>query len=84
MGNIVSIVITYYKWGIVLQFESPYSLFKIIISVAHILKLELHFLSIPKFLHILHTSTAFSSPSLQSWDHLLKSIVSKIININLS
>lgn len=41
-----------------------------------------HSLSIPKFLHILQTSPAYLSPSLQSWDYLLKFIVSRITNIN--
>ena len=41
-----------------------------------------HSLSIPKLLHILRTSPAFSSPLLKSWDHLMMAIVSRITNIN--
>ena len=41
-----------------------------------------HSLSIPKLLHILRTSPAFLSPLLESWDHLLESIVSRITNID--
>ena len=40
-----------------------------------------HSFSIPKLLYILRTSPAFSSSSLESWDNLLRSIVSRIINI---
>ena len=41
-----------------------------------------HSFSIPKLLHILRTSPAFASPLLKSWDLLLRSIVSRIINID--
>ena len=41
-----------------------------------------HSFSIPKLLHILRTSPAYSSPFLESWDHLLKSTVSRITNID--
>ena len=40
-----------------------------------------HSFSIPKLLHILRTSPAFSSPFLETWDNLLRSIVSRITNI---
>ena len=40
-----------------------------------------HSFSIPKLLHILRTSPAFSSPFLKTWDNLLRSIVSRITNI---
>ena len=40
-----------------------------------------HSFSIPKLLHTLCTSPAFSSPILNSWDHLMKSIVCRITNI---
>ena len=40
-----------------------------------------HSFSIPKLLHVLCTSPAFQTPLLISWDHLLLSIVSKIMNI---
>ena len=41
-----------------------------------------HSFSIPKLLHTLRTSPAFSSPILNSWDHLMKSIVCRITNID--
>ena len=41
-----------------------------------------HSLSIPKLLHILHTFPGFSSPLLESWDHLMTAIISRITNIN--
>ena len=41
-----------------------------------------HSFSIPKLLHVLRTSPAFKSPLLGTWDHMLRSIVSKITNIN--
>ena len=41
-----------------------------------------HSLSIPKLLNILRTSPAFSSPLLESWDHLMMAIISRITNIN--
>ena len=41
-----------------------------------------HSFSIPKLLHVLHTSPAFQTPLLISWGHLLLSIVSKTMNIN--
>ena len=41
-----------------------------------------HFFSIPKLLHTLQASPAFSSPILNWWDHLMKSIVCRITNIN--
>ena len=41
-----------------------------------------HSFSIPKLLHILCTSRAFTSPLLVSWNNLLMSIVSRITNIN--
>ena len=41
-------------------------------------------LSIPKLLLVLHTTPAFQTPLLIFWDHLLLSIVSKIMNINSS
>ena len=43
-----------------------------------------HSFAIPKLLHILRTSPAFSSPLLTSWDNLLMSIVSRITNINFN
>ena len=43
-----------------------------------------HSFAIPKLLHILQTSPAFSSPLLTSWDNLLMSIVSRITNINFN
>ena len=43
-----------------------------------------HSFSIPKLLHILRTSPACSSPFLESWDHLLKSTVSRITNIDFN
>ena len=42
-----------------------------------------HSFSIPKLLHILRTSLAFASPLLKSWDLLLRSIVSRITNIDI-
>ena len=39
-----------------------------------------HSLAIPKLLHLLRTSPAFSSPLLESWDALLFSIASRITN----
>ena len=42
-----------------------------------------HSLSISKPLHILRTSPAFSSPLLESWDHLMMVIVSRITNIKV-
>ena len=43
-----------------------------------------HSFSIPKllYIYILCTSPAFSSSSLESWDNLLRSIVSRITNIH--
>ena len=41
-----------------------------------------HSLSIPKLLHIVCTSPAFSSPLLESWDHLMMAIICRITNIN--
>ena len=41
-----------------------------------------HSFAIPKLLHVLRTSPAFSSPHLASWDNILMSIVSRIINID--
>ena len=41
-----------------------------------------HSLSIPKLLHILRTSPAFSSPLLESWDHLNMAFFPRITNIN--
>ena len=41
-----------------------------------------HSFALPKLLHILRTSPAFSSPHLLSWDNLLMSIVSRITNID--
>ena len=41
-----------------------------------------HSFSISKLLHTLRTSPAYSSPSLESWDHHLKSIMSRITNID--
>ena len=41
-----------------------------------------HSFSIPNLLHTLRTSPAYSSPSLGSWDHLMKSITSRITNID--
>ena len=40
-------------------------------------------LAIPKLLHILRTSPAFSSPLLLSWDELLLSVVARITNIDM-
>ena len=40
--------------------------------------------SIPKLLHILRTSPAFSSPLLKSWDQLLMATVSRITNIDFN
>ena len=42
-----------------------------------------HSLAIPKLLHLLRTSPAFSSPLLESWDALLFSIASRITNTAL-
>ena len=39
-----------------------------------------HSLALPKLLHILRTSLAFSSPLLASYDDLLRSMISKITN----
>ena len=41
-----------------------------------------HSFAIPKLLHILRISPAFSSPRLSSWDNLLVFIVSRIVNID--
>ena len=43
-----------------------------------------HSFAIPKLLHILQTSPAFSSPLLTSWGNLLMSIVSRITNIDFT
>ena len=48
----------------------------------HALTLLRHCFSVPKLLHVLRTSQAFQTLLLVSWDHLLLSIVSKIMNIN--
>ena len=44
--------------------------------------IQRHSLSIPKLLRILCTSSAFSSPLLESWDHLMMAIISRITNMN--
>ena len=41
-------------------------------------------LAIPKVLHLLRTSPCFSSPHLLEFDHLLRSILSSILNVDLS
>ena len=41
-----------------------------------------HSFAIPKLLHVLRTSPAFSSPLLTSWDNLLRSIVCRLTNID--
>ena len=50
---------------------------------AHAITILCHSLAIPKFLHMLRTSPASSSPLLLSWDELLLSVIARITNIDL-